>query len=209
MLSWTVGRWTTQRPMVTRGPWLLWAGLCAPTHGVSREGPATGVRSTPPRPAVPRAEAHGTVWKPGADPGSYDVSMEKRCPVGPGMEPAAGFRWGAVCFSTRHSGPRRRTPNLRRWRPGLTASPWFLSRRCASRWWTVGYLRARLGIVANQEDDCGSPARGWASRGQENACAPSPGTNTVRNSASCSAENGDRDTLAFGSLFIPSAAAPS
>ena len=70
------------------------------------------VRSTSPRPTVPPAEAHGTVWKPGADPGSYDVPMEKRCPVGPGMEPAAGFRWGAVCFSTRHSGPRRRTPNL-------------------------------------------------------------------------------------------------
>ncbi len=33
----------------------------------------TEVRSTSPRPAVPRAEAHGTVWKPGADPGSYDV----------------------------------------------------------------------------------------------------------------------------------------
>ena len=72
------------------------------------------VRSTSPRPTVPPAEAHGTVWKPGADPGSYDVPMEKRCPVGPGMEPAAGFHWGAVCFSTRHGGPRRRTPN-----PGL------------------------------------------------------------------------------------------
>ncbi|MDP3213175.1 MAG: fibrinogen-like YCDxxxxGGGW domain-containing protein, partial [Deltaproteobacteria bacterium] len=65
-----------------------------------------------------------------------------------------------------------------------------------------GYTRVRLGIVANQENDCASPDSRLGLGGQGLTCAPSLGSSTVGNSASCGADNGDRDTRAFGYLFV-------
>lgn len=65
-----------------------------------------------------------------------------------------------------------------------------------------GYTRVRLGMISNQEDDCGSPDSRIGLGGQGNACLPSSANNAAGNSASCSPENGDRDTRVFAYLFV-------
>ncbi len=66
----------------------------------------------------------------------------------------------------------------------------------------AGYVRVRLGMISNQENDCGSPDSRIGLGGQDNACLPSSAGNAAGNSASCSPENGDRDTRVFAYLFV-------
>jgi hypothetical protein len=63
------------------------------------------------------------------------------------------------------------------------------------------YQRVRIGIIANQENDCNSPDSRIGFGGQNNLCGAG-GDNAVGNVASCAAENGDRNSYLFGYIFV-------
>ena len=63
------------------------------------------------------------------------------------------------------------------------------------------YSRVRIGIVANQENDCGSPDSRIGLGGQGNACGQDD-SNSCGNTATCSPDNGDKNTKGFGYIFV-------
>ena len=63
------------------------------------------------------------------------------------------------------------------------------------------FVRTRLGIASNQENDCGSPDSRIGFGGERNLCGAG-GDNAVGNVASCAAENGDRNSYLFGYIFV-------
>ena len=101
-----------------------WVQFLLRGDGVLRFG------GTPPRPAVPRAEAHGTVRKPRGRPaGAYDLPMVKRCPVGPGAGARGGRSLGcrvlqhaAQRAEATYSKPQEQTATVRE-RPHLLRAP--------------------------------------------------------------------------------------
>lgn len=68
-----------------------------------------------------------------------------------------------------------------------------------------GYRRVRLGIVGNQENDCGSPdsSIGFGFGTDSNSCVTGAFASTsVGNVSTCGGDNGDRNTRPMGYLFI-------
>ena len=63
------------------------------------------------------------------------------------------------------------------------------------------YAHVRIGIIANQENDCNSPDSRIGFGGGGSACGQNSG-NRVGNEARCSADNGDRSTRTFGYIFV-------
>jgi hypothetical protein len=63
------------------------------------------------------------------------------------------------------------------------------------------YQRVRIGILANQENDCATPDSRIGFGGENNLCAAG-GDNAVGNVASCAADNGDRNSYLFGYIFV-------
>ena len=64
------------------------------------------------------------------------------------------------------------------------------------------FTRVRLGILANGEDNCGSPDSRIGIGGEGSACVSSQASGSVGNAAGCGAERGDRDTRVFGYVFV-------
>jgi len=73
-------------------------------------------------------------------------------------------------------------------------------------WWDTGYygvMRQRLGIVANQENNCGSCDSRLGIGGGGSYCGPnSVASYAAGNFAYCSADAGDRSTQAIGYLYV-------
>ena len=63
------------------------------------------------------------------------------------------------------------------------------------------YARVRVGIITNQENDCDSPDSRLGFGGQGSACSQDD-SNSCGNTATCSPDNGDRDTKAFGYILV-------
>jgi hypothetical protein len=63
-----------------------------------------------------------------------------------------------------------------------------------------GYASVRIGILGNQEGDCGSPDSFIGFGAGPVACGGT--TITTGNYASCAPDNGDRNTATFGYVFI-------
>ncbi len=65
-----------------------------------------------------------------------------------------------------------------------------------------GWPKVRIGIVSNQENDCGSPDS-WLGVGSNGAapCGPGP-ARYVGNMAGCTPDNGDRSLTAFGYVWV-------
>ena len=64
-----------------------------------------------------------------------------------------------------------------------------------------GYIRTRIGIISNQEGDCGSPDSFLGVGGQGAPCGPAP-ERSVGNLAGCSGDNGDKNLPAFGVVLV-------
>jgi hypothetical protein len=64
-----------------------------------------------------------------------------------------------------------------------------------------GETRVRIGIVANQENDCGSCDSRIGFGGAGVNCGQD-GSNSCGNEATCGPDNGDRHTKAFGYIFV-------
>ncbi len=64
-----------------------------------------------------------------------------------------------------------------------------------------GYVRTRIGILGNNENDCGSPDS-YIGIGNAGApCGPQP-ERPVGNIAGCAPDNGDKNLPAFGVLLV-------
>jgi hypothetical protein len=92
------------------------------------------------------------------------------------------------------------------WR-GLMASP-SLQPNCNREGFNVQadapaavWARARIGIISNQEGDCGSPDSRIGIGTAGDACGQDT-TISVGNAAFCSADAGDRNTRGFGYVFV-------
>ncbi len=88
------------------------------------------------------------------------------------------------------------------WR-SLVASP-SLQPNCNREGFNVdggSYQRVRIGIMANQENDCDSPDSRIGFGGENNLCDVG-GDNAVGNVASCASDNGNRNTYLFGYIFV-------
>ncbi|XP_065839395.1 uncharacterized protein [Oscarella lobularis] len=68
--------------------------------------------------------------------------------------------------------------------------------------WTGAYSRVRIGIIGNQENNCNSCDSWIGIGGFGHLCSPHAANNTVGNFASCSADNGDRNTFSIGYVFV-------
>jgi len=62
------------------------------------------------------------------------------------------------------------------------------------------YARVRIGIIANQENDCGSPDSRLGFGGRGSACSQD-NNNTCGNTATCTPDNGEKNIKAFGYIF--------
>ncbi|MFV8752172.1 fibrinogen-like YCDxxxxGGGW domain-containing protein [Nannocystaceae bacterium ST9] len=60
--------------------------------------------------------------------------------------------------------------------------------------------RVRIGIVANEQDNCDSPNSRLGIGGDGNVCATSP--NATGNFAGCGGDNGDVNLIGFGVVFV-------
>jgi hypothetical protein len=65
----------------------------------------------------------------------------------------------------------------------------------------AGSARTRIGIVGNQENDCGSPDSYIGIGNAAAPCGPAP-ERAVGNLAGCSPDNGDKNLPAFGVVFV-------
>ncbi|MCB9634072.1 MAG: hypothetical protein H6721_18280 [Sandaracinus sp.] len=65
----------------------------------------------------------------------------------------------------------------------------------------AAWARARIGIISNQEADCGSPDSRIGIGTQGNACGQSDAI-SAGNAAFCSPDAGDRNTQGFGYVFV-------
>ncbi len=65
----------------------------------------------------------------------------------------------------------------------------------------AAYARVRVGILGNNENDCGTPDSRLGLGGDVAPCGPA-GTNSVGNVAGCIADNGDTNLTSFGWLFV-------
>ena len=97
-----------------------------------------------------------------------------------------------------------------KWKSLITGSS--LQRYCNREGFNVGtanrHARVRIGIIGNQENDCGSAdsyigfgALSPANRGYCGNGVPKI-INTCGNSASCSPDNGDKEIKAMGYIFV-------
>jgi hypothetical protein len=64
-----------------------------------------------------------------------------------------------------------------------------------------GVARVRIGIISNQENDCCSPDSRIGVGGGGSYCGQD-WTNSAGNEATCSPDNGDRHTKAFGYVYV-------
>jgi hypothetical protein len=100
-------------------------------------------------------------------------------------------------------GARATTVGRNAWR-GLVGSP-SLQPNCNAEGFNQvsggDYQAVRLGILANQENDCGTADSRIGFGGQYNRCAAG-GDVSCGNVASCAADNGDRNNAFFGYIFV-------
>jgi len=66
---------------------------------------------------------------------------------------------------------------------------------------SAGYSSVRIGISSNQENDCGSNDSFIGIGGTSGVCGNNPNI-SVGNVAGCGPDNGDRNTAAFGYVFV-------
>ncbi|MFT3766197.1 MAG: DNRLRE domain-containing protein [Minicystis sp.] len=66
---------------------------------------------------------------------------------------------------------------------------------------SAGYASVRIGISSNQENDCASNDSWIGIGGYANVCGDNPNI-SVGNVAGCSPDNGDRNTAAFGYVYV-------
>ena len=88
------------------------------------------------------------------------------------------------------------------WR-SLVASP-SLQPNCNAEGFNIdggSYHAVRLGILGNQENDCGSPDSRIGFGGERNLCGAG-GDVSCGNVATCAADDGDRNTALFGFIFV-------
>jgi hypothetical protein len=66
------------------------------------------------------------------------------------------------------------------------------------------FTRVRLGLIANQENDCNTPDSfiGLGASGGWHYCNYSPSANAAGNIAQCSADNGNKNAKAMGYIFV-------
>ena len=70
-----------------------------------------------------------------------------------------------------------------------------------------GDTKIRIGILNNQENDCGSCDSRLGFGGYGSYCGQDP-ANSCGNTAVCTPDNGDRNTKGFGTIFVRRAAVP-
>ena len=77
-----------------------------------------------------------------------------------------------------------------------------LQRNCNQEGFNVYHVgqMARIGIIANQENDCKSPDSRIAFGGGGSWCG-TRNSNSCGNEAKCSGDRGDRHTVSFGYIF--------
>jgi hypothetical protein len=153
-------------------------------------------------------------------PTSLDLSTTPAKFVGFSTLPFTQVRLGMVDGSPRHivvnvsatplpsirsvfAGPARATMAGRAaWR-SLVASP-SLQPNCNSEGFNIdggSYHAVRLGILANQENDCGSPDSRIGFGGERNLCGAGADV-SCGNVATCASDAGDRNTALFGYIYV-------
>jgi hypothetical protein len=66
----------------------------------------------------------------------------------------------------------------------------------------LGWPRTRIGIVSNQENDCGSPDSRIGIGGAGGTCSDNASITTGDVAAGCSPDNGDVNIAGFGYVFV-------
>lgn len=124
-----------------------------------------------------------------------------------GVDRTAVVTLAASSMLSLFQGPARATALGRSGWTRLVASP-SLQPNCNAEGFNQavgGYRRVRLGILTNQENDCGSPdsGLGLGFGNDSNGCVTAPfAATSAGNVSTCGGDNGDRNTQAFGMLFI-------
>ena len=101
-----------------------------------------------------------------------------------------------------------RQTHLGRWRWKMLISGSSLQRNCNKEGFNAyvkeKYATVRLGIIANQQDDCTSPDSFIGlGAGSKSACSDfSPPRNTAGNLAQCIPDNGDKNIKVMGYILV-------
>ena len=64
------------------------------------------------------------------------------------------------------------------------------------------YARIRLGLLANNQNHCGTPDSFIGLGGDSNVCYYNPANNAAGNLAQCTPDNGDKNTKAMGYILV-------